>query len=230
MAGDWIKIEHATIDKPEIYHIADILGIDPHHALGSIISIWVWMDKQLDSCNAKSVTKMLLDRKADVTGFADAMLQVGWLIESDNGFQVPNFDRHLGNSAKKRAETARRVIKSRAKCNAKSVTPALQNENKVVTNALTREEKRREDIKESVFDFESFWNQYEKKGNRKTSSARYSKIKESDRELIKSKLPLYIQSTSDMQYRKNAEAWLNQECWNDEVNSTVPQFNLEMKR
>jgi len=69
----------------------------------------------------------------------------------------------------------------------------------------------------TVYDFDLFWDDYEKKGNRKTSLARYSKIKESDRELIKSKLPLYVQSTPDPQYRKNAEVWLNQECWNDEI-------------
>jgi hypothetical protein len=215
MAGDWIKLEHATIDKPEIWKMADTLDIDPHHVLGSMISVWVWMDKQLESCNAKSVTKRLLDRKADITGFSDAMLQVGWLIQTDEGFEVPNFDRHLGNSAKKRSENARRVSKHRNKCNTKSV----------------REEKRREEKKDTIFDFESFWNQYEKKGNRKTSLSRYSKIKESDRELIKIKLPLYIQSTPDKQFRKDAQSWLNQECWNDEVVlNNQPAFDLEMTR
>ena len=155
MAGDWIKIEHATIDKPEIYKIAEILNIDPHHALGSMISVWVWMDKQLKSCNANLVTKKLLDRKADVTGFADSMLRVGWLLEGAEGLEVPNFDRHLGNSAKKRAETSRRVTQHREKCNKKSVTNG-------VTFALTREEKRREEKKENTIKKASIINPYKK--------------------------------------------------------------------
>lgn len=91
----------------------------------------------------------------------------------------------------------------------------------------------KEEVKETVYDFDSFWNDYEKKGNKKTSEQRYSKINESDRALIKEKLPLYIQSTPEKQYRKNAEVWINQECWNDEVlflkqsNEKLPLIDLD---
>ena len=97
------------------------------------------------------------------------------------------------------------------------------------TDSVRPKEKEKEKEKEKVitcFDFESFWNQYEKKGNRKTSEARYSKIKENERELIKSKLPLYIQSTPNKQYRKNAEVWLNQDCWNDEVSNSQSEMDF----
>jgi hypothetical protein len=141
MAGDWIKLEHATIDKPEVFKMAEILEIDPNHVLGSLISVWVWMDKQLKDCNAKNVTKLLLDRCAHITGFADAMLQVGWLVQGDDGLGVPNFDRHLGNSAKKRAESNRRVTQHRQKCNTKSVTKELQ-------KALPEKRREEKSIKE----------------------------------------------------------------------------------
>ncbi|RLC69229.1 MAG: hypothetical protein DRH97_00015 [Chloroflexi bacterium] len=142
MAGDWIKLEHATIDKPEIYKMADILELDPNHILGSVLSVWIWADQQLESGNAANVTKTLLDRKANVTNFTDAMVSVGWLNKTDEGYEFPNFDRHLGNSAKKRAQTARRVAKSKIKTNAYSVTKELP-------SALPREEKRREEGKEN---------------------------------------------------------------------------------
>ena len=29
MAGDWIKFESSTSDKPEVWMISDLLGIDP---------------------------------------------------------------------------------------------------------------------------------------------------------------------------------------------------------
>lgn len=85
--------------------------------------------------------------------------------------------------------------------------------------------KSKEDIKDTCYDFELFWECYERKGNKKTSEQRYSKIKESDRELIKSKLPLYIQSTSDKQFRKDAQSWISKECWNDEIDL----FNTPVK-
>jgi hypothetical protein len=47
------------------------------------------------------------------------MKSVGWLIGDDMAFSFPNFDRHNGETAKKRAETTKRVKKHR---NAKSVT------------------------------------------------------------------------------------------------------------
>jgi DNA-binding MarR family transcriptional regulator len=97
-------------------------------------------------------------------------------------------------------------------------TASEQQVNNVRTHSNNVKNENIEELKETTcFSFENFWNDYEKKGNRKTTEQRYSKIKEKDRELIKSKLSVYIKSTPDKQYRKNAEVWLNQECWNDEV-------------
>jgi hypothetical protein len=87
----------------------------------------------------------------------------------------------------------------------------------IVKEEVKVEEKVEVIVKESIYDFSQFWTAYEKKGNKKTSEQRYSKIKESDRELIKSNVSKYVSSTPDKQFRKNAETWLNQEGWNDEV-------------
>lgn len=145
MAGDWIKIEHWTPDKPEVFRIADILGVDPDAVTGKLSRIWIWADQQtIDGnagvtdlkreCNAVSVTKKLIDRLAGVTGFADAMVVVGWLMEVESGVVFVNFDRHNGETAKKRAQTAKRVKKMRSsvtqvkrECNAVSVTDGAQN-------------------------------------------------------------------------------------------------------
>lgn len=140
MAGDWIKVQTCTPDKPEVHLIAERLGIDPDAVTGKLIRIWCWADQQTIDGNARSVTKTLLDRVTGVTGFAEMLLQVGWLEETAAGFCFPNFDRHNGNSAKTRALVAKRVEKHRKpteqvkrKCNAETVTLALP-------------EKRREEI------------------------------------------------------------------------------------
>lgn len=129
MAGDWIKLEHATIDKPEVVRIAETLGIDQDAAFGKCCRLWVWIDQQSANGNAISVTKTFLDRLTYAPGFADALLAVGWMSETADGFAIPNFDRHNGKTAKKRAQTNRRVAEKR-KGNAESVTsvtqPALQ--------------------------------------------------------------------------------------------------------
>lgn len=124
--------------------MAQILEIDPDAVVGKLLRVWAWFDEQTENGNASSVTKALLDRKVGVTGFVTAMLQVGWLIETEHGLSVPNFDRHNGHTAKKRVLTAKRVAESRA--NSNDVTPRKQECNAVsVTPALAREEKIRED-------------------------------------------------------------------------------------
>jgi hypothetical protein len=130
----WIKLEHATPDKPEVWEMAEILGIDPDAVLGKVLRAWIWADQ---NCNASGVTSVtvlpLLDRITSVTGFADAMVKVGWIVIDGNGCTFPNFDRHNGKPAKTRALTAKRAaeyrVKSTAKSNGASVTgvtlPAL---------------------------------------------------------------------------------------------------------
>ena len=136
MAGDWLKVETATPDKPEIWSIAEQLGIDPDAVVGKLFRVWAWFDQQTENGNAPTVTKMLLDRKVGVTGFCDAVIQSGWMTETDS-LTLPNFDRHNGQTAKNRALTAKRVAKHK-KSNADTVTPS-------VNSALPKEEKRREE-------------------------------------------------------------------------------------
>lgn len=143
MAGDWLKFEKATLDKPEVFAIAADLGLDPDAVLGKLLRVWSWFDTHTESGNARRVTSALLDRIAGATGFTAAMVSVGWMEVTDDGVQQPGFDKHTGQSAKTRATTARRVAKSRSgngECNGTGVT----NDG---TSALAREEKRREEVK-----------------------------------------------------------------------------------
>ncbi|EFM0018066.1 hypothetical protein DI17_003913 [Escherichia coli] len=139
MASSWIKVEVITPDKPEIFQIAEILSIDPDAVLGKLVRIWTWADQQTIDGNAGSVTKGVLDRLAFITGFADALLTVGWLAYDDGKLVLPNFERHNGESSKKRALTNRRVAEHRKRETRNVTQPALQKE--------LPEEEEEEDIK-----------------------------------------------------------------------------------
>jgi hypothetical protein len=141
MSGDWMKIELELPDKPEVYRIAGILGLDPDAVVGKLFRVWSWFDKHTEAGNAAGVTYALLDRITGVTGFAEAMALAGWLEQRGSELLIPNFDRHNGKTAKNRALTAKRVAVKRTKCNAESNAQS-------VTYALPREEKRREERKE----------------------------------------------------------------------------------
>ncbi len=65
--------------------------------------------------------------------------------------------------------------------------------------------------------FEVAWKAYGKKGNKKTSRAKFNKLGIADQNLMYKNIPIYVLSTPDKQYSKNFETYLNQECWNDEV-------------
>ena len=87
--------------------------------------------------NARSVTKALLNRVSGVTGFAEAMIDVGWLKAEEAGLVFTNFDRHNGHTAKKRSLSAKRVEAHRAS-NATVTPEALQQRYKSVTESRKR--------------------------------------------------------------------------------------------
>lgn len=138
MAGDWIKIEHALPDKPEVIRMADALGIDPDAVTGKLVRFWSWCNIQTVPGNALGVTKSFVDRLTHQPGFSDALIKVDWLLARSGSLEVPHFDRHNGQTAKARAESNRRVAKHRERCNANVTENALQK---------PLPEKRREEVK-----------------------------------------------------------------------------------
>lgn len=136
MAGDWLKVEAVTPDKPEVWAIASDLGIDPDAAFGKLFRVWSWFDSHTEDGNASSVTKALLDRQVGVTGFCDAVVRAGWMVDDGSTLSLPNFENHNGKTAKSRALTAKRVAEHKRKGNGKGNAES-------VSDALPREEKRR---------------------------------------------------------------------------------------
>ena len=141
MAGDWIKFETVTPDKPEVWMMAEILSLDPDEVIGKLIRLWIWADQQTINGDAPSVTRALLNRVTGDDGFATAMEQVGWLKMTDHGAIFPNFDRHNGKPAKTRALTKRRMEALRSAsniCDDVSVTTASPEKRREEKSKTTR--------------------------------------------------------------------------------------------
>ena len=126
MAGDWIKLQKDTPDKPEVLAIAARLDIDPDAVVGKLVRIWSWFDTHTIDGNAQSVTFSFLDRLTGVTGFAEQVALVGWLEQDGTLLRLPNFDYHNGKTAKTRALGKNRAEKHRSndESNDASVTKA----------------------------------------------------------------------------------------------------------
>lgn len=138
MAGDWLKVEACLPEKPEVWQMARILGIDPDAVVGKLIKVWRWFDAHTEHGNALGVTVVLIDSLTGVTGFGEAMALCSWLEQDGSIMKLPRFERHNGKTSKNRALTAKRVAASRDKSNAECNAS-------IVTHALAREEKRREE-------------------------------------------------------------------------------------
>lgn len=161
MAGDWIKVEKATARKPEIFGIASKLGIGLDAAFGACVRFWFWCDDQMTDGNARCVTSSLLDDAIGVTGFADALISVGWLEVRSGSLQVPHFDRHLSESAKNRALSRKRTAKARTqqrdKCNGDGVTDALPEKRREETNTFPSHTRGGTWLEGMSEDFKRWW-------------------------------------------------------------------------
>jgi len=129
--ANWIKIEKATPTKAEILAMAAELKIDPDAVLGKLVRLWCWADDNTETGHVKSVTLALLDSIIGRVGFAEAMQNAGWIVETKDGVRFPKYDRHMSESAKKRALAAERQSRKR---NAKNVTQALPDQNRTEEN------------------------------------------------------------------------------------------------
>ena len=215
MAGDWIKMEAATPDKPEVLAISARMGWDdPDLTVGKLFRVWRWFDQHTTDGNAHGVTSALLDRIAGVSGFAEAMSFVGWLTVSDDGLSLPNFEKHCGKTAKERAQTARRVAlhKENAKGNASTVT-----------EALPREEKRRskQPLTPSPDGFGAFWSAYPRKAGKGDAEKAWKATKGVNLQTI---LQAIERARATEQWRKDGgqfiphpATWLRQKRWEDEA-------------
>lgn len=89
------------------------LNMDPSLVVGKLVKFWGWADAQCAFGNAPNVTGSWIDVRVGVAGFANAMQKEGWLTITNAGIEIPNYDRHMGQGAKARALTAKRVAKTR---------------------------------------------------------------------------------------------------------------------
>lgn len=230
MSADWIKFEAATLDKPEVWQVAAALSIDPDAVLGKLLRVWVWFDQHTEEGNAPSVTKMLLDRQVSVPGFCDAMIDAGWMLEADDAVELPNFDRHNGQTAKKRALTAKRVAKHKQKTNASG------NES-LTLDALPKEEKRREEVTtphkpptkastkkapEYTEAFERFWSDYPRREGKGAAFASWKKLSAADHDAILLDAPKRAADHEPWireggKFVPHPTTYLNQRRWEDDI-------------
>ncbi len=104
----WIKVETHTPDKAEIRHIARRCHCTKAEAFLAFFRLFVWLDEQTDDGHVEFFTPEDADDLAGLPGFGDALQEVRWITFSPGGAVVSNWDRHNGQSAKRRCMDAER--------------------------------------------------------------------------------------------------------------------------
>lgn len=103
------------------------------------------------------------------------------------------------------------------------------NNTQLTTNKKNKNEKN-EKKEEMLYDFEEFWEDYEKKvGEKNKIAKKWEALKEEERLLIKEHVKSYKLSTPDKKFRKNPETYLNNKSWLDEIitESTSVKSNVK---
>lgn len=121
MAGDWIKVECATPRKPEVLALARRLKIHADHAFGACFRFWVWAQNTTEDGRLWGVTPADIDEAIGLPGFAQALsIPIDrelppWIVFDSRGAIIPNFDRHMSESAKNRAQSQLRMARAKRK-------------------------------------------------------------------------------------------------------------------
>lgn len=145
MAGDWIAWVKGLRTRREVILMASALDMTQREVASCCMEWWEWCDSEGDfdpsrDCHVRGVTFVTglsqIDAHVGVTGFGQAMADVGWAVANDDGdLMHPQLGRWTGSAAKERLRANKRQQKRRKSVTKKSRSKRDKN--------VTREEKRR---------------------------------------------------------------------------------------
>lgn len=108
MAGDWVKWVKGLSKRREVIVLARKLGMSRREAACACMEMWEWADDETANGHILGATGEDIDLQLGLPGFALALQspEVGWLRVNSQGITFPRWDRHNGESAKRRANDA----------------------------------------------------------------------------------------------------------------------------
>lgn len=114
MSKPWIKMTTDLRRHPKVVRISSALNADRLRTVGALHAVWAIFDEHSADGDLPGYTTEVVDDELRWPGFAAQMARVGWLLISDDGLRLPEFDTHNGASAKRRAQEADRKRSARA--------------------------------------------------------------------------------------------------------------------
>ena len=127
MAGHWIEWEKGLVRKPEVLRIARAFQCTPQHAAACCMMVWEWAEDVTENGIIPGLTAADVSFAAGVEGIGEAMVAAGWLVETGDALVLPNWERHNGAPAKRRALNALRMKVGRAEERARRLNERARN-------------------------------------------------------------------------------------------------------
>jgi hypothetical protein len=82
--------------------------------IGALHRVWSIADTHTEDGVLTGYSLEVIDDLVGIDGFASAMMSIGWLADGPKGLWVPDFDKHNGQSAKRRATHAQQMAVRRS--------------------------------------------------------------------------------------------------------------------
>jgi DNA replication protein DnaT len=112
----WIKLETHTPEKPEIFQIAKLCNTTTAEAFMAFVRFLSHADRVTTDGYIDFITAEEVDRISGLPGFGFALEEVRWAVFYENGgIQLAKWERHNGQSAKRRLIEAERKRQHRGR-------------------------------------------------------------------------------------------------------------------
>ena len=229
MAGDWIKVEKVTPDKPELAILARKLKVSQGEAFAEWFCIYAWADGVTVDGFVPHLSLSdgdALSRSRPGTCAALASPEIGWVVEEADGLHFLKWERHNGKCAKARALDTEKKRRQRAQ--APDMSRSCPDADG--TDPGTREEKRRTtphsppqgEKNDYPEDFAQFWNAYPRKRGKGAAFKAWRKAKgKPDAAKLVQIVEHYALSPDwsreEGRFIPYPATWLNERRWEDEI-------------
>lgn len=115
----WIQVHQTLKDHRKVYAVADALDVDPAHALGLIVSFWLWALDNTPSGSLEGISNRMIARAAQWSGNADEFVETlktaEFLDETPDGeLELHDWQEYTGALIGKREAEKQRSKKRRA--------------------------------------------------------------------------------------------------------------------
>lgn len=234
MAADWIKMRCELQSHPKIVRILSATSSDKFRVIGGLHAVWSVFDAHSVDGSLHGYTPALMDHIIGWEGFSGAMVDAGWLLfDGEKTLTLPEFAEHNGQSAKRRAEDAKRKRYGRSSEERPQNVRKMSDQKADAVWSREREREDKEKICATASRFDEFWSAYPNKTGRKPCLGKW-KSRRLDEHADAIIADVKARASNDRRWLDgfvpNPETYLNQDRWLDPIqpragsSSDIPDF------